>query len=597
MLGRNAWRAIYEQIEKGTRDLTRMIGDHDIGIFLLEFFVILLLARGAGAVFKRFRLPAVTAELLVGVALGPTVLGRFWPSLHAALFPPNSVATTMFGTVAWLGVLFLMLDTGLEVDFSLAWRQRTPALAIALGGLLLPLAVAYPLFRYAVPALFPSLGTSELLPLFLATAAAISAMPVAARALRDFDLLKTDAGLLTLSALAVKDILCWALFAILLALSTSPTASPLPRAGMVLVATLGFTALVLSVGRTLASRLFAFMQTRNFPEPSSSLTVTLLLGLLFGTLTARLGVHALFGFFLAGVLVGEAPSLAEGTRMTINQMVHAVFVPLFFVSIGLQTDLAGHFNVGLVLLLTAVEIALRYVGADLGARLTRIPRRIRPLIAVAHTSGGMMEIVLALLAYDAGILPTEFFVAILASSLLSSLLMGPWLAQLLRRRPGRASRATAAVAEPEPALLPADHILLDFSAPTRDAALVQLASIAAGFLESPALAPDILAAARLREQAMGTGIGHGIAIPHVRLPSVATPLLLLARPTNAIDWDAPDSLPADLLFFLIDPTGDSDQHVDILARIARAMRSPEARAALLDARTPDAAAALLRERM
>jgi Phosphotransferase system mannitol/fructose-specific IIA domain (Ntr-type) len=96
---------------------------------------------------------------------------------------------------------------------------------------------------------------------------------------------------------------------------------------------------------------------------------------------------------------------------------------------------------------------------------------------------------------------------------------------------------------------------------------------------------------------MGTGIGHGIAIPHVRLPSVATPLLLLARPTNAIDWDAPDSLPADLLFFLIDPTGDSDQHVDILARIARAMRSPEARAALLDARTPDAAAALLRERM
>ena len=582
-----------------------MIGDHDIGIFLLEFFVILLLARGVGAVFKRFRLPAVTAELLVGVALGPTVLGRFWPGLHATLFPPQSVASTMFGTVAWLGVLFLMLDTGLEVDFSLAWRQRTPALSIALAGLFLPLAVAYPLFRYALPVLFPSVGASPLLALFLATAAAISAMPVAARVLRDFNLLKTDAGLLTLSALSVKDILCWVLFAILLALSASPTASPLPRAGMILVATLGFTALVLSVGRTLASRLFAFMRAKNFPEPSSSLTVTLLLGLLFGTLTARLGVHALFGFFLAGVLVGEAPSLAEGTRMTINQMVHAVFVPLFFVSIGLQTDLAGHFNLGLVLLLTAAEIGLRYAGADLGARLARISRRNRPLIAVAHTSGGMMEIVLALLAYDAGILPTELFVAILASSLLSSLLMGPWLAQLMRRRSGRLVRATTtattSVAETpvaaEPSLLPADHVLLDFSASDRDAALVQLSSVAADLLQSPALAPDILAAARLREQAMGTGIGHGIAIPHVRLTSISTPFLLLARPTTAIDWDAPDSLPADLLFFLVDPAGDSDQHVDILARIARAMRTPEARAALLDARTPAAVAELLREWM
>ncbi|MBQ9345097.1 MAG: cation:proton antiporter [Kiritimatiellae bacterium] len=589
-----------------------MIAEHHIGTFLLEFFLLLLLARGAGELFKRWKLPAVTAELLVGILLGPTVLGRFCPAFHVWLFPQDETLQIMLGTASWLGVFLLMLDTGLEIDFSLAWRHRTPALAIALCGLVLPLAVAYPLFRLLLPRIMPpGLPSLTLLAFFLATAAAISAMPVAARALRDLGLLKTDAGLLTLSALAVKDILCWVLFAVLLALATNPGASPLPRAAAIFAATLGFTALVLVLGRPLSNRLFTFLRDHHCPEPSTSLTLILLLGLLFGTLTARLGVHALFGFFLAGVLMGESPALAEGTRTTITQMVHAIFVPLFFVSIGLRTDLAADFSLPLVLLLTLLEMALRYLGTDLGARLAHVARPNRALVAIAHTPGGMMEIVLALLAYDAGLLPASLYVAILASAMLTSLLMGPWLSLFLTLRTrahdavlaARAARvaaraAAAAAAAPAPvflsrvaeALLPPAHVLLDLPAADRPEALRLLAAAAADRLAAPELAQKILDAALARERAMGTGLGDGIAIPHVRLPEIPTPVLLLARPRYPIDWDAPDSRPADLLFFLVDPVGDSDNHVAILSRIARAMSRPAARDALRSAASPDDAA-------
>ncbi len=109
------------------------INEQNIFIFLVQIFLLLGLARGLGELFHRWKQPALTAEILVGAVLGPTLLGRFAPALYQAIFPADAVQMNMLETVGWLGVLFLLLETGLEIDFSSAWRQRGDALKIALA--------------------------------------------------------------------------------------------------------------------------------------------------------------------------------------------------------------------------------------------------------------------------------------------------------------------------------------------------------------------------------------------------------------------------------------------------------------------------------
>ena len=539
------------------------LDEKHIFLFLAQLFVLLLCARGLGELFRRWKQPALTAELLVGIVLGPTLLGRFMPGLHAALFPPDALQQSMLETVAWLGVLFLLLDTGLEIDFSIAWRQRGSALAIALTDIVVPMVVAF------VPVLFlPDVFLADparrlLFGLFMATVMTISAMPVAARGLHDLNLLKTDLGFLTMSALAVNDIIGWVLFAIILGLFTQ-TSFALGSILLVFAGPLGFSILALTLGRPFSARIFDAMKAREFPEPASSLTVTLLLGLLFGAITQKLGVHALFGFFLAGIVAGEAKSLSEDTRRVISQMVYSLFVPLFFANIGLKIDFAANFHLGPVVLICVVGIAGRYLGAWFGVTLARVPRVNRNLISIAHTPGGMMEIVVALLALEAGLITQAIFVAIVFSAVFSSVVMGPWMTRALARRravsPAQFLDERALVAQ-----LPDDG---------RDEALRLLAAKVAQ-LASPVAAHRIEQLALAREKEFGTGIGHGVAIPHVRLDHLRNPVLAYGHSPEGLDWDAPDAEPVHHVFFLASAAGAEDIHVQILAQIARAMaRAP-----------------------
>ena len=557
------------------------LDESHIFFFLLQVFLLLLCARGLGELFRRWKQPALTAELLVGIVLGPTILGRFLPGLHAALFPAEAIQQGMLETVAWLGVLFMLLDTGLEIDFSIAWRQRGSALAIALTDIIVPMIVAF------VPVIFlPDVFLADpsrrlLFGLFMATVMTISAMPVAARCLHDLNLLKTDLGFLTMSALAVNDIIGWVLFAIILGLFTHGAAAPGPVL-YVFIGTLGFSALALTWGRSLSARIFDTLKAREFPEPASSLTVTLLLGLLFGAIVQKLGVHALFGFFLAGIVAGEARSLAEDTRRVISQMVYALFVPLFFANIGLKLDFFASFHLGLVVLICITGIAGRYLGAWLGVTLARQPRVNRDLISIAHTPGGMMEIVVALLALEANLITQPVFVAIVFSAVFSSVVMGPWMSRALARR----QAVTPAKFLDERAVIPR---LPD--AGRTEAIRLLAAKVAA--LAAPGEAAGIAQKAMAREREFGTGIGHGVAIPHVRLAGLRDPVLAYGHSPEGLDWDAPDAEPVHHVFFLASAAGADDLHVQVLAQLARALARTENRIRLSDAAgVPELLAAL-----
>jgi mannitol/fructose-specific phosphotransferase system IIA component (Ntr-type) len=264
--------------------------------------------------------------------------------------------------------------------------------------------------------------------------------------------------------------------------------------------------------------------------------------------------------------MGEAKKLSEETRATISQMVYALFVPIFFASIGLKIDLAADFDLFLVVFMCFIGIAARYLGAWVGVNLTNTPRLNRHLISIAHTPGGMMEIVVALLARESGLITSRVFVAIVFSAVFSSIVMGPWMRSAIKRR--GAIRVIDFLAE--------NLVIPALASRTRAEAVRELATRAC--VQAPSLPLDgIVESALAREQELGTAVGDGVAIPHVRVDGAKKPVLAVGRAPQGIDWDAPDGQPVRYVFFLVSPAGIHDMHVQALAEICRVMQVPRNR--------------------
>jgi Kef-type K+ transport system membrane component KefB/mannitol/fructose-specific phosphotransferase system IIA component (Ntr-type) len=551
------------------------INEQNIFLFLVQIFVLLGLARGLGELFRRWRQPALTAEILVGILLGPSILGRFLPSVHQAIFPPDPVQQNMLETVGWLGVLFLLLETGLEVDFSSAWRQKGDALKIAALDTIVPVSIAIPAFLFLSAFYLIEPQSRILFALFMAAVMTTSAMPVAARALHEVNLSKTDLGFLILSALSVNDIIGWVLFTVVLGLFAQAEAG-VGRILMVLGAVAGFAAICLSIGQRLTSAAISQIKRRGMPEPATALTFISLLGVLCGAITQRIGIHALFGFFIAGVMAGQARALSERTRQVISQMVYALFVPIFFVGIGLRIDFLSHFDPFVAIFVTVIGVGGRYLGAWLGTALTAIPKSDRAAVAVAHTPGGTMEIVFALLALEYGIITPSVFVAIIFAAVLSCVFLGPWLNYSISKRK-------------EVSILEFFHrgsIIPDLKVTSRDGALRELSDLAA-VQQHVYDADDIHAAVARRENEMGTALEEGLAIPHARPAKLDSPVIVFGRSEAGIeDWNSPDGKPTHFIFLTLTPQ-HSDVQVQILALIVRTILRPEVRERIIHADKPE----------
>ena len=557
--------------------------EHHLLVFLTEVLLLLGLARGLGYVCTRFGQPAILGEMLTGLLLGRTVLGRAVPAAYGWLFPADRLQHGMLETVAWLGLLLLLLAAGLEVDVSVAWRQRRDAFKIAISDILLPMGLAF------VPALLlPGRYLADpsqrlLFALFIATVMTISALPMSVKTLHDLGVLKTDLGLLTLSALTINDIIGWAIFTMVLGLAGQ--AGPnLGRLLLVLGGTVGFAALCLTVFRRLVVGAVGRIKRGVGTDAGLVLTFVCCLGLAAGVVTQALGVHALFGFFLAGIMAGDAPALSEQTRHVINRMVYAVFVPVFFATIALRIDFLANFDPLLVALLTVVGVAGRYLGAWVGARMTSLSRWDRVSVAIAHTPGGSMEMVVAFIALQIGLITGPVFVAIVFAALASSVALGPWLAWSIRRRPGiRLVDLFIRRATP-----------IDLVSATRAEAIGELCAAAAEEEGVPD-AGTLAAAVRAREETAGTSLGHGVAVPHTRLAELRRPVVVAGRSAAGLDWNAPDGLPAHLIFLILTPRAREDWQVQILSSLARAMAPPVVRQRLLAATDGRQAQAVLRE--
>jgi Kef-type K+ transport system membrane component KefB/mannitol/fructose-specific phosphotransferase system IIA component (Ntr-type) len=557
------------------------LNEEHIFLFLMQIFVLLATAKVLGGLFRRWGWPALAGQILTGILLGPTILGRALPGIEAALFPPDLVQRTMIETVSWFGVLFLLLATGFEVSVSTVWKQGKASLLIGIVGVIVPFAIGCGVFVW-LPQGYWGAGADHLtFTLFLATAASISALAVMAKLLHDLEILKSDLGLSILSGFAVNDIFGWLLFTIVLSLAR-PAGTDLEHTVRVLFEFLLFATLCLTLGSRVVGAIVGRLKRTTLPQPATTLTVITCLAVLSGALTQWIGIHAILGFFLAGIMAGNAPEVSERMREIMSQMVHAVFVPIFFATIGIKIDFVANTDLLIVVAFTAVAVGGKFIGAWIAAAMAKFPRADALSTGFAFIPGGAMEIVVAMLALDLGIIPERVFVAIVFAALSSSIAVGPLLAWSIRRRRAVDSRQ----------FLAKDAVILDLKGKSRWEIIPELCQRLAesmGYADVQHLISVVLD----REQIMGTGLEKGVAVPHGRLEDIERPFVGFGRSTTGIDWDARDGLATHFVFLILTPEQEEGIQVQILAAIARTMIRPDIQSALMSAEDADEAFRIL----
>jgi K+:H+ antiporter len=402
----------------------------DLALFLLQIAVILAVTVVLARASRALKIPVLVGELLGGVVLGPTLFGTLAPSWHAWLFPSVGAATSAREAITRLGLLLFLFLAGLEVDLGILKRERKTVAWTSSFGMIVPFAVGF-----ASVMLWPDLWGVQsdragvLLAMMVATVLSISALPVIARILIDLDLLKTRTGAVIIGAATVDDLVGWALFAMLLRFAGS-TASAASNVVVTATLVIGLFALILSIGTAAGRSVLHWVRTL-VGGSHSYVRLTVVVMALAAAASEMIGTHAVFGAFLAGVAVSRAIGARAQVLDTIRRITIEIFVPLYFVSIGLQANFATNFDLGLVVFVLAIATFGKVGGVALGATLAGKPRNEAFAIAFAMNARGAMGVILTSIALEYKLIDQRVFVALITMALATSMLGASVLQRIL----------------------------------------------------------------------------------------------------------------------------------------------------------------------
>lgn len=567
------------------------MNEHDALVFLLSLAVLLGVARLLGELARAIGLPLVVGEIVAGILLGETGLRRIAPAAHAFLLPRGAPASMLAGYTT-LAVVLLLVVAGLEIDLHIVKRRGRSALLVALFGMVMPMLGGF-VMGYLVPdSLLVHPSQRLLFAIFIGVALSISALPVIAKTLLDLGLFKTDIGLIVMSAAMINDLVGWVAFSILLGPMRGGRVD-LPHLSMTIGFAVLFAAGALLVGRRLADRVLARIEMQPDLAPGRILSLLMVTAILGASATQAIGIHAVLGGFIMGAMVGDSPRLRERTRQTIQQFVTNVFAPVFFASVALRVDFLANFDAVLCLVVFAIASVAKIVGCSVGARISGMGWRESLAVGFGLNARGAMEIILALLARDAGLIDDRVFVALVTMAIGTSLLAGPMMKHLLYGPSSRTPASGPSGPEDAAALVRAGAFVPKLQATTSARAIEELghslrASI--GDLVEPALI-----AVLEREMVAPTGLGDEVAIPHAAVAGLTRPAVALGISHDGIDFDAPDGRRARIVFLLLLPPKAYEREVRVLAGLARSVFDDAARSALVAATTSEEAVRILDE--
>lgn len=401
------------------------MSEHDLVVFLLQLAAMLTGALFFGHLMRMLRLPAVVGEVTAGIILGPTVLGMVWPEVHGWLFPTSGMAVAARSGVLNIGLILFLFTAGLELNLAQLRGRSWGIVSTSLAGVVVPFALGFGLVL-GVPALWSEQQNLQLLALFLGTALSISALPIIARIMIDLGLIKSELGTLVIAAAIVDDLIGWSLFAAILS-QLSGDSSRNPVITLLLVASLFI--FMLTVGRPIARRGLSWLRVHT-PWPATFIAGSGIFVLLASAGAEWLGIHAVFGAFLIGALLSGGEADRDEAQEIMHQFVLNLLAPLYFVSIGLRVNFAANFDLGLVLVIILIACVGKIGGASLGAWLAKFPPRQALAIGFGMNARGAMEIILASVALEYGLIDERIFVALVVMALVTSVLSGPVIQRL-----------------------------------------------------------------------------------------------------------------------------------------------------------------------
>lgn len=408
---------------------------HDIFLLVLQVAILLFVARALGEIATRLGQPSVIGEILAGILLGPSLLSGLFPVVNELVIPQTEVQGYLLEVISLLGAMFLLLITGLETDIQLIKRHAKTAIGVSFGGITVTFITGFFLGQNLPDFLLADSNERLVFSLFVATAMAISAIPVIAKVLMDMNLMRRDIGQTILAAGMSDDTIGW----ILLSTVAGIAAGDAVTTGTVLItvgSVLAFLILSFTLGRWMVRKLLTFVQDEVISS-DRLLSLVIILTFLWGAITQLLNLEAILGAFVMGIIFGMMPRLPEDVIHKLESLALGIFAPVFFAVAGLKVNIINLFDTTLILI-TLIVIAIatlgKVVGTYFGARVIGGKDHWTSLsFGAGLNARGAMEIIIATIGLRLGILTQDMFSIIVVMAIATSLMAPVALRYVLKR--------------------------------------------------------------------------------------------------------------------------------------------------------------------
>jgi Kef-type K+ transport system membrane component KefB/nucleotide-binding universal stress UspA family protein len=407
---------------------------HDaVFIFTAQIAILLFTARAFGEIAQRLKQPSVVGELLAGIVLGPSMLGHLIPQLNYFFNYQDPVAGLLLQSLSVIGIMLLLLLTGLETDLELISRKARSVMGTALGGLVIPLVCGFALGMYVPDHLWGDPDNRIIFALFLATAMSISAIPVIAKILLDMKLMRRDIGQAIIAAGMIDDTVGWALLSIVTALvggKILTAGTVFHSVGSVIL----FIALSFTIVRWLVKKTMDIVQDE-LVSPHRLTALSIIMAFAWGWFGHYLGLEPMFGAFMIGIILGQLPRFPVRVHERVTSLTIGIFAPMFFAIAGLKVNITALLRpdlFGVAAAVLTVAIFSKVVGTYMGGRLSRLDHWTSLTYGAALNARGAMGIIIATIGLSIGIINEDFFSIIVIMAILTSL-MAPTLLRFTLR--------------------------------------------------------------------------------------------------------------------------------------------------------------------
>ena len=407
------------------------------GILVAEVVLLLLVGRILGEGMQRLGQPALMGNLLAGLVLGPSLFGVIWPEAQKFIFPLDPAQKGMIDGLSQIGILMLLLLTGMETDVKLVSRMKGAAVAISLAGIAIPFACGFALGEFLPDSLMPHMAGGRLVPaLFLGTALSISSIKIVAMVVREMNFMRRNLGQVIVSTAIMEDTVGWVIIAITFGIAGAGKVDALELAktigGVMLFLLFCFTA-----GRWLVFTAIRWVND-TFRSDFPVITVILVITGVMALITQLLGIRTVLGAFMAGVLIGQSPILTDHIQQQLRGLISAFFMPIFFGMSGLAANLTI-LKDPMIAALTAGLVVIasigKFSGAFLGSVIGGLKWREGIALGCAMNARGSTEVIVASIGLSMGALTQNLYTMIVTMAILTTMAMPPMLRAALSGLP------------------------------------------------------------------------------------------------------------------------------------------------------------------